>query len=229
MRWILTFCVVLLVLVIPAAGQTPEAGRNQIVTGGSGRVEVSPDQATLSVGGEAQRPTAAEAMNEVNRIAAQVLERWQQLGIRRADVRTSAVQVFPVYTSPRDGGAPQLAGYRATYVLTLTMTTLDLLGRAIDAAVAAGANTIRGITFGLRDASKARTEALALAVREAREKAEAIAQAAGLRIKGIERIVEGGVEVQVRELTFSRAAATPTPVEPGTVTVMASVAIVFSY
>src|SRR3972149_2730439 len=117
MRWILTFCVVLLVLVIPAAGQTPEAGRNQIVTGGSGRGGVSPDQATLSVGGEAQRPTAAEAMNEVNRVAAQVLERWQQLGIRRADVRTSAMQVFPVYTPPRDGGPPRLARDRAASVL----------------------------------------------------------------------------------------------------------------
>lgn len=226
MRWILAFLIALLVFTTRAAGQTPEAGRNQIVTGGSGRVEVSPDQATLSVGGEAQRPTAAEAMNDVNRIAAQVLERWQQLGIRREDIRTSAVQVFPVYSSPRDG-RPQLAGYRATHMLTLTTTNLDLLGRAIDAAVAGGANTIHGITFGLRDATKAPTEALALAVREAREKAEAIAQAAGLRIRGIERIVEGGVELQVPEVEFARAAQTPTPIEPGTVT--ARVMIVFSY
>jgi len=229
MRWIIASLVIALVLAIPAAGQTPEASRNQIVTTGSARIDVAPDQATLSVGAEAQRPTAAEAMDAVNRIATQILARWQQLGVRREDIRTSSVQVFPVYTAPRDGSAPQIAGYRATYLVTLTTTNLPLLGRAIDTAVAAGANTMRGITFGLRDATKARTEALTLAVREAREKAEAIAQAAGLRIKAIDRVVEGGVEVQVRELTFARAAPAPTQVEPGTVTVTASVTIVFSY
>ncbi len=231
MRWIVTVIVILLAVAIPASGQTPapEPGRNQIVTSGSGRVEVPPDQAALSVGGEAQRPTAAEAMNDVNRIAAQVLARWQQLGVRREDIRTSAIQVSPVYTSPRDGSAPQLAGYRASYGLTLTTTNLGLIGRAIDAATAGGANTVQGITFGLRDATKARTEALTGAVRQAREKAEAIAQAAGLKIRGIERIVEEGVELQAREVTFLRAPPAPTPVEPGLVTVTARVTIVFSY
>lgn len=214
---------------IPVAAQTPEAGRNQIVTTGHGQVDVPPDQAILTVGAQAQRATAAEAMAEVNRIVAATLARWQQLGVRREDIRTAAVQVFPVFSAPREG-TPQITGYRTTSLLTLTTMNLSLVGRAIDAAVAGGANTIQGISFGLRNATKARTDALALAVREAREKGDAIAQAAGLRIRGIDRIVEGGVEVILREARGIQAApAAPAPVEPGLVTVTAHVTVIFNF
>ncbi|MGH2453290.1 MAG: SIMPL domain-containing protein [bacterium] len=230
MRWILAGVLSLAVLAAtaPVAAQSPEAGRNQIVTTGHGQVDVPPDQATLTVGAQLQRPTAAETMAEVNNVISATLTRWQQLGIRRENIRTSAVQVFPVFSAPREG-SPQVTGYRAISLLTLTTTNLSLLGRAIDAAVAAGANTIHGISFGLRSATKARTDALAMAVREAREKADAIAQAAGVRIRGIDRIVEGGVDVIVREARAIQAAPAPTPVEPGLVTVTAQVTIVFNF
>ncbi|HEV8339390.1 MAG TPA: SIMPL domain-containing protein [bacterium] len=231
MRWLLAGVLALSVLAgtAPVAAQTPEPGRNQIVTTGHGQVDVPPDQVTLTVGAQVQRATAAEAMAEVNRVVTATLARWQQLGVRREDIRTSAVQVFPVFSAPREG-APQITGYRALSLLTLTTATLPLVGRAIDAAVAAGATTIQGISFGLRNATKARTEALALAVREAREKGDAIAQAAGLRIRGIDRIVEGGVDVIVREArTIQAAPAPPAPVEPGLVTVTAQVTIIFNF
>ncbi len=166
-------------------------------------------------------------MAEVNKTATQILARWQQLNIRREEIRTSAVQVFPVYTVPREG-VQQITGYRASYMLTATLNNLTLVGQVIDAAISSGANVVQGITFGLRDATAARTEALGMAVREARQKAEVIAGAAGLRIRGIDRIVEGGGGIQVREIRATTAAA-PTPIEPGTVTVTAQVTVVFSY
>jgi uncharacterized protein YggE len=228
MRWVWPVLLVVSLTMLPATAQAPEPGRNQITTSGHGRVEVVPDQAVLSVGGQAQRATAAEAMADVNRTAGQALERLRGLGIRPEAIRTSAVQVFPVYTGSREGSAPQIAGYRATYQLTVILTDLTLVGRAIDASIQAGANLVQGITFGLRDASRSRNEALALAVREAREKGEAIAQAAGLRISGIERIVEEGTSVQAREMRVA-AAPVPTPVEPGSVSVTAQVTVVFRY
>jgi uncharacterized protein len=228
MRWLLMALVMMLALGTPAAGQAPEASRNQIVTVGVGRVEATPNQATLTVGGQIQHQNAAEAMAQVGRIATQVVARWQQLGIRQEDIRTSTVQVFPVYNQPREGATPQVTGYRATYTLTATITNLALLGRALDGAVDGGANIVQGITFGLRDASKARTDALTAAVREAREKADAIAQAAGVRIRSIDRITEGGVEVQVREFRMAQGAAA-TPVEAGTIAVTAHVTIAFNY
>lgn len=142
---------------------------------------------------------------------------------------TSAVQVFPAYNQPREG-APQIAGYRATYMLTLTLTSIGMVGRAIDAAVEGGANMIQGVSFGLRDASRARTDALAQAFRESREKAEAIAQAAGVRIRSVDRVVESGVTVQPRELRLAPGVtASGVPIEPGPVSVTAQIGVVFNY
>lgn len=229
MRAILALLILLLVMT-PVAAQVPEGGRNQIITHGMGRVEVPPNQASVTVGFQVQRPTAAEASAEANRVAEQILNRLQQINVRRQDIRTSGIQLSPVYTTPREG-APQIVGYRASYTLTLTLTDLRQVGPSIDESVKAGANTIAGVSFGLRDMSDARKEALAAAVREAREKADAIARAAGLQIKGIQQIVEEGVEFAIprMEQRAMPAPSVPTPIEPGLITVTARVTIVFNY
>lgn len=221
---------VLMLLIAPVSAQAPEGGRNQIITHGTGRVEVTPNQATVTVGIQVQRATAAEAAAEANHVADQILNRLQQIGVRRQEIRTSGIQLTPVYTAPREG-APQIVGYRASYTLTLTLSELRLVGPAIDESVKAGANTIVGVSFGLKDVSEARKEALTAAVREAREKADAIARAAGLQIRGIERIVEEGVDFIIprMEQRAVPAPSVPTPIEPGTVTVTARVTIVFTY
>jgi len=221
---------VLLLMMTPVAAQVPEGGRNQIITHGMGRVEIPPNQASVTVGFQVQRPTAAEASAEANRVAEQILNRLQQINVRRQDIRTSGIQLSPVYTTPREG-APQIVGYRASYTLTLTLTDLRQVGPSIDESVKAGANTIAGVSFGLRDLSDARKEALAAAVREAREKADAIARAAGLQIKGIQQIVEEGVEFAIprMEQRAMPAPSVPTPIEPGLITVTARVTIVFNY
>ena len=228
MRWTIALALLAALAVARADAQAPDAGCNQIVTTGTGRVDVAPDVAVLTLGAQVQRATAADAMAGSHRIAAAVIARWRGLGLRAEDVRTAAVGVMPVFTQPRDGGAPQVAGYRAVETLTATITDLALLGRALDAAMAAGANQVSGITFGLRDPSRPRGAALAAAVRDAREKADVIAQAAGLRITGVERIVEEGTAVQPREVRIA-SGAPPAPIEPGLVTVTAQVSMTVRY
>jgi len=229
MRALLAMLILFLVMT-PVSAQVPEGGRNQIITHGMGRIEVAPNQASVTVGFQVQRPTAAEASAEANRVAEQILNRLQQIGVRRQDIRTSGIQLSPVYTTPREG-APQIVGYRASYTLTLTLTDLRQVGPSIDESIKAGANTIAGVGFGLRDMSDARREALAAAVREARDKADAIARAAGLQIKGIQQIVEEGVEFAIprMEQRALPAPSIPTPIEPGLIAVTARVTIVFNY
>jgi uncharacterized protein YggE len=213
----------------PLGAQAPEAGRHQIVTTGTGRVDVPPTQAIVTVGVQLQRPSAAEASQEAARVTEQILGRVTQAGVRRQDIRTSGVTLSPVYTTPRDA-PPRITAYQATNTLTVTINELRLAGPVIDEAVRGGANTISGPSFGLRDPAEARGEALTLAVREARDKAETIARAAGLQIKGIERIVEEGVDVQVRMLQRAvPAPGVPTPIEPGTVAVVARVTMIFTF
>ncbi|MBI2201101.1 MAG: SIMPL domain-containing protein, partial [Armatimonadetes bacterium] len=100
---VLLAVLVSLLLIAPVSAQAPEGGRNQIITHGTGRVEVTPNQATVTVGIQVQRATAAEAAAEANRVADQILNRLQQIGVRRQEIRTSGIQLTPVYTAPREG------------------------------------------------------------------------------------------------------------------------------
>ena len=58
------------------------------------------------------------------------------------------------------------------------------------AGIAAGANQLNGLTFDLREDLKYREQALQLAVREARSKAEAIAAALNLQLGEVIEIRE---------------------------------------
>jgi uncharacterized protein YggE len=227
MRWILPVLVILVLALTPASAQVPPEGHNQVVTTGVGRVEVTPDQATVTIGATLQRPSAGEAWTETSRLVTQMLARMQQLGVRKEQIRTSTIQLTPIYATP-SGWQPHINGYQGSYTATLTLDDFSLVGRVIDASVEAGANNLWGISFGLRDPSKVRKDALTLAVRDAREKAEVIAQAAGLHLRGIDRIVEGGVTVPTIRGGMN-AAPTQTPIEPGTLTIVAQVSAVFVY
>jgi len=231
MRWIVAILAIL-ALAIPAGAQVPAEGRNQVITFGQAQVEVTPDQAVVNIGVHTQRPTASETWAETNRVANQILARLQQLGLRREQLRTSGVQLFPFVARVDADSLARPTSYRGTYTVMVTLDDLSLIGRVLDVSVEAGANTVSGISFGLKDASQARREALARAVREAREKAEAIAQAAGLQLRGIQRILESGVMVQPPPFVRGQV-GTPTPmptqIEPGIVTVTAQVTVIFGY
>jgi uncharacterized protein YggE len=216
---------------LPAAvAQAPEPTRNRIVVTGEGRVQTAPDQATVTAGAQVQHARAAEAISQANQIVERMLARWRQLGLRPDQLRTAGVQVTPVHGSGRgDNAPPQITAYQAINIVAATVDDVRLVGRVLDAAIEAGANTAHGISFGLRDSARARADALTQAVREARAKADVIAQAAGVRIRAVEHIAEGGAEVMTRDVVAARISAAPTPIEPGTVGVRASMTVTFSF
>jgi uncharacterized protein YggE len=85
------------------------------------------------------------------------------------------------------------------------------------------------VSFELQDDLASRQAALRNAVGEAREKAQAIADALGVALVSILSVNEGGVTMQRPMMEMSRALSlqqdVPTPVSPGEVSVGASVTI----
>jgi uncharacterized protein YggE len=214
MRAILILSIVPMVAAL-SAPVLSSSDRHQLVVTGMGRVEVTPDLAQVTVGVQVQRPGADEALAEASRRTEAVVQRLLGLGVRRADVRTVGLNLEPVFVSGR------ITGYRASILTSARIRNPMLAGRAIDAAVEAGANLVQGVVFGLADPSQARLRALDRAIHDAQEKATAIAASAGLELRGIDRIVEGGVEGPAALRAASGA------VEPGLVTVTAQVTVVF--
>jgi len=77
---------------------------------------------------------------------------------------------------------PDDPDYVVTHTLTVTIRNIDSVGEVIEAATEAGANQTHGVFFGIEDRETLYIEALALAIADAKVKAEAIAEVLGVEI-----------------------------------------------
>ena len=96
----------------------------------------------------------------------------------------------------------------------------------IDAALAKGANEVSGIQFTSSRADSARRAAIAEAVANARADAETMAKGAGGSLGALIEVASGVEPIRPFEVSMARAkmaAAAPTPIEPGQLTVTATV------
>ncbi len=208
-------------LAVPLAAQSTPTVR----ASGEGVVSLKPDRMTLTLSVVTQADTAQQAADDNAARSTVVLDALRQLLGPQADLRTSGYTVSPIYKYP-PGGTPILSGYSASHSVQATTPDLSIAGRLIDVAVQAGATTVGGISFGLKDPQPARQAALKLAVQQARASAEAMASGLNARVGGVIAIAESSAAAVVNaDRTTSTAATTPTPVETGMVEVRASVVI----
>lgn len=229
---------VLALVAAPLAAQEAVGGMKMdvvpvLTVSGSGQARVTPDEATVRLGVTAQAPTARAAQEQVNRVANAVLEAVRKLGVKAEDIQTSDLSLNPVYSQGRgqENQEPRITGYQASNVVSIRLEDLTKVGPVIDAGLAAGANRLEGVFFGLRKDEAARAEALTDAVREARSKAEALARALRVRLVEIVEVAEGGVTISPPPTPFrgrvmaEMAMDASTPVSAGQVGVEASVTV----
>jgi uncharacterized protein YggE len=218
----------------PAGGGPPMEAVSTLIVSGSGQARVAPDEAHVRLGAVAQAPTARAAQDQVSRTANAVLDAVRKVGIAAEEIQTSGLSLSPLYSQIRQGNdnqAPRITGYQANNTITVRVSDLAKVGPVIDAGLGAGANTLEGVDFGLRNDEAARAQALADAARTARAKAETLAKTLGVRLGEILEVAEGGVSItpppspRFGLARMEAASMAPTPVSAGQVGVEASVTL----
>jgi uncharacterized protein YggE len=195
-------------------------------------VEREPDIAIMTTGVQTDARTAAQAVAENAKLMASVFKAVEKAGIAEKDMQTSNFSLHPQYnySSKLSSGAPRLTGYRATNQLSVTVRDLDSLGETMDALVSAGSNQFNGLQFALDDPSDAKDEARRGAMQKARERAELYAAAAGLKVKRIVTISEGGgynPGPMPMARAWAQAMDSATPIATGEVGYSITVSVVF--
>lgn len=213
-----------------SAQEAPSAGATRGITVlARGQASGQPDLASLSLGVEAAQPTADAALAQASAGIQNVLSRLDQLGVSRADVQTSTVNLIAVREAQNQPHAGQITGYRAINLLTVRVMDVSRVGEILDATVAAGANQVHGISFGLADPGSLHAGALQDAVQRARGEAQAIAGPLNLQVGTVLRVEEMRTQDGNRPPTpYAAAAASQTPVEPGQLKVDAEVQVTFA-
>jgi len=178
-------------LLVPSGASAQPVVQPRLLTvSGEGEVKAKPDQATLSAGVVTEAKTAAAALAANSVAMKAVFDTVKRLGIPERAIRSSEISVQPQY--PSDSRAPgRTTGYQASNSVTVTVEDLYKLGPALDALVSSGANSLGDIAFGLRDPKPLEAQARAGAVRDATQKAQAMARAAGVSLGAIVSINEG--------------------------------------
>lgn len=193
---------------------------------GQASVSFMPDQAKIDFAVVTQAATAHEAASTNADQSGNLMTQLRSLLGAQADIKTVNYSLTPIYSNPRDGSNPALTGYTAMNTIEVTTTQLPAVGRVIDTAIAAGANRVQGLRFGLRDEEPARGQALRAAALQAKAHADAMAAGLGLKTGAVHSIEEGAA---VRVIPFIQAqgavAGASTPVEPGLVQVQANVTL----
>ena len=109
----------------------------------------------------------------------------QEAAGANAELKTTGYSLQPQQND--NGKTPRIVGYEARNSVSVTISDLSKVGVVIDAASRAGANSIEGVSFILKDNNSATGKALADATSQAMTKARAIAQAMGGKVL---RVVE---------------------------------------
>ena len=200
-----------------------------IQVSGQASVSVPADMVRINLSVETEAQTAGEATGENARRMEAVVGAIRGMEISGMDIRTFGYSLRPEYEVVRDGsGARIISGYRVENNIMVALPDVDATGRVLDQAIEAGANRIASLTFEASDTREARLQVLREAVANAREQAEAIANAMGVEL-GMALEVQGGANVprpfSPGGVNFRAAAEVATPVEPGEQTVTASVTI----
>jgi uncharacterized protein YggE len=227
LRWAFLIAAVLLTASAIAGVAQPHFGRSgntpakTITVSGHGTVTTVPDRASFFFTVETRAQTATAAIAHNGTAAAAVAEAVKNAGVSAADVQTSQISLSPQTT--QDGTT--IIGYAASTTIS-AKTTIAKAGAVVDAAVKAGANGISGPNLSRSDETALYKDALKNAVADAKDKAGALAAAAGLNLGGVQSIAEGGSQAPI---PFAVGKAdTSTAIEPGTQTITADVTVTYS-
>ncbi len=132
----------------PLLARADEPVPGTVTVSGTGTVTAVPDTAVVSFGVVTQAQTATQALAANSAVAARVISALKTAGVATKDLQTEAVSLSPRYSDRGD----EILGYTATNTVSATVRELGRAGAVIDAAVAAGANTVQGPSLRRSDA-----------------------------------------------------------------------------
>ena len=206
-----------------SAGSTPPPSLDVSATG---KAEASPDRATVSAGVVQQGKTAREAMFGNATLMTAVFDELTAAGIPKSDITTSQLSLQPQYDY-RDRSKPTIKGYEARNTVTVKSDDIDQVGPMLDALVRAGVNNINQVKFTIKDPKEALTKAREDAIREAKEKAQSMAAAAGVKLGPLLSMTEGNGRSTPQPIyarsSFTSAESASTPISAGDQTLSVSV------
>jgi len=164
--------------------------QDRFTVNGSGVVYAKADIANITVGLKTDtKKTAAEATVDSTEKMNNIIAALQDLGIDEKDIKTTDYSLRPVYNWLEKTGQT-LAGYSVSQNVSVKVRDLSQIGDVIAKTTEQGANQIGNVSFTIDDEYELKNQARELAIEKAKEKAEMIADQAGMKLGEVKGVYE---------------------------------------
>jgi len=159
-----------------ARAEQPAQARS-ITVSGSAEVKVAPDEVVLTLGVETWDLDISVAKTKNDEIVQRVLALAKDYGIDSNHIQTDYVSIEPRYQDSYEKRS--FLGYFVRKTIALTLGDVSKFEGLLSSALEAGVNYVHGVEFRTTELRKYRDEARALAIKAAKEKAQALAKELG--------------------------------------------------
>ncbi len=164
---------------------------NVIVVNGEGKIEKAPDTARITFSINNESRVLSDAQKVVDDKFTKINSELVALGVDSKDISTERYNSYPRYTY-LDNRAPVLRGYEVSHSVLVKVKDLELVGNVIDILGRNTVTDINGPNFGFDDDKAIAREARELAIVDAKDQAEKLAQDLGVRLVRIVSFSEDG-------------------------------------
>lgn len=199
---------------------------------GTGTAFLTPDIAYVYLGVHTEKLTAAEAVEENNAQTQTVIQALTEFGIDAKDIRTTNFSIWPMdKIDPATGTYTGEKTYAVDNTVYVTVRDLETMGDLLDTVIQAGANTVQSIQFDVADKDAALGTARTDAVKDATEKAQELAAAAGVELGELHSVSFTSVPMYPifdgRGGGGAAEAAAAVPIQPGQLSFTVTVTVTY--
>lgn len=174
-------------------GRAPGAV-NVVTVSGVGEATARPDVAEISFAITAEGTKVADVQKKAADVEKKVLAFLKEKGIADKDVKTNNYTLSPRYeyrqalctsTYCPPSGTRTLSGYEVRQDVLVKVRAIDEAGTIVGGLGSLGVTDLSGVTLTVDDADKVKREARAEAIKDAKQKAESLAEDLGVSLTHI--------------------------------------------
>lgn len=196
------YCMLLLAAAFLYAPSFAAAAAPQLMSvSADAEVRVKPDRAAITFGLFEKTDNLRQGAERLNAVAKQVADYCRTRGIEDRFIQTDSLRITPVYfnqtTYTKNGvkSETEKLQYELAQTFTITLEDPAQYEDVMYGLLGMGINRVENVSFYSTQMRRYRDEARRLAVKHAREKAELLAEAAGIRLGKTVNVEENTVPV----------------------------------
>lgn len=184
--------IIILVVSLFSVVAMADATHHVIEVNGLAERTVEPNMVILRVESWAKASSAKKSQEQQALQFTNFKKSLEKFKIKKEDIQTESYNVNPEYVYDQKTRNNRIEGYRVSHSIVVTYRKVEDAGQFLDEVVTSKGETsginVNGVSWDSDKKAEVELSALADAVRNARKRADELAEAAKVKIKGVHKI-----------------------------------------